>query len=119
MLIRLQPLDVWKMRWPPVGRERSVLVRHGAGAAGLHWATRGSATAMPLPSARMCGRVIIKALLARVLPGPWRVEAWCCSRSAPIPAVTGPLASVYFAVRCAVSGPSDGDLAGTAVWSAT
>lgn len=44
------------------------------------------------------------ALLARVLPEPWRVgRPWCCSRSAPMPAVTGRWPVFRCRLRCAVS----------------
>lgn len=70
-----------------------------------HWATRGSATCcMPLPSARMlvrpshCGRYWRGCCPNR---GGWR--PWCCSRSAPMPAVTGRWPVFRCRLRCAVS----------------
>lgn len=96
-----------EMRWPPRPGSQTVSpcpTRSWRGWV-AHWATRGSATCcMPLPSARMlvrpshCGRYWRGCCPNR---GGWR--PWCCSRSAPMPAVTGRWPVFRCRLRCAVS----------------
>ncbi len=102
MLIRSAPMQPpgWKMRCTPYpGRRRSVLVRHGAGAAKVHWATRVRyCIALARVGEKCCAGWTLWALLARVLPEPWRVT---CVARVQLARGDGPLAGV-FAAGCAV-----------------